>query len=72
MATGYRFYFEIYASGRRVGRSRVFEVLAAESRAEATRAAEEAFLETGALRGDAFTLDAPDGAVPDAYTLRDA
>jgi hypothetical protein len=71
MAKEYWFHFDLYASGRWVGRSRIFRILGKESRAEACAAAEEEWLASGALAGDAYELLAETNLVPNMYTLRD-
>jgi hypothetical protein len=71
MAMEYWFHFDLYASGRRVGRSRIFRILGKESRAAACAAAEEEWLASGALAGDAYELLAETDLAPNMYTLRD-
>jgi hypothetical protein len=71
MASDYWFYFDIYASGRPIGRSRVFKIVGKDNRKEACAAAEEEWLATGALAGDAYDLLAGVNLEPNMYTLRD-
>jgi hypothetical protein len=71
MASDWWFYFDIYASGRPVGRSRVFTIVGEDNRTEACAAAEEAWLATGALAGDAYDLLPGVELEPNMYTLRD-
>jgi hypothetical protein len=71
MAREYWFYYDLYASGRPVGRSRIFKVLGKDTRPEACAAAEEEWLATGALAGDAYELHPGAKLTPDMYTLRD-
>jgi len=71
MASEYWFFFDIYTSGRRVGRSRVFKIVGKETRKEACAAAEEEWLATGALAGDAYDLFAAVNGTPNMYSLRD-
>jgi hypothetical protein len=71
VASEYWFYFDLYASGRRVGRSRVFKVAGKDTRREACAAAEEEWLATGALAGDAYERLAGVELTPNMYTLRD-
>jgi hypothetical protein len=71
MASEYWFYFDLYASGRLVGRSRVFKIVGKDSRKEACAAAEEEWLATGALAGDAYELVAGAELAPNMCTLRD-
>jgi len=72
VANEYWFYFDLYEKTRWVGRSRVFKIKGMDTRREACAAAEEAWLTTGALRGDAFELvEGEVGIGPDRYVLRD-
>ncbi len=72
MANEYWFYFDLYENRRWVGRSRVFKIKGKDTRKEACATAEEAWLTTGALRGDAFELiEGELGIAPDMYILRD-
>jgi len=72
MANEHWFYFDLYAHGRLVGRSRIFKIAGRPTRAAACAAAEEAWLASGALRGNAFELlEWEAHAVPSMYTLRD-
>jgi hypothetical protein len=71
MANEYWFYFELYAQGRMVGRSRTFEIAGKTTRQDAKLAAEEEWLASGALHGDSFVLfEGAEDAVVDRYTLR--
>jgi hypothetical protein len=71
VANEYWFYFDLYASGRWVGRSRVFTIVDRDTRAEACGAAEEEWLASGALAGQAYELHPGANLAPPAYTLRD-
>jgi hypothetical protein len=71
MASDFWFFFDIYGSGRLVGRSRVFKIVGKETRQEACAAAEEEWLATGALAGDAYDLLSGVNREPNIYTLRD-
>jgi hypothetical protein len=71
MANEHWFYFDLYSSGRWLGRSRVFKIVGKDTREEACAAAEEDWLATGALAGDAYELLAGADLTPNMYTLRD-
>jgi hypothetical protein len=72
MASDYWFYFELYSQGRLVGRSNTFKIAGKTNRVDAKLAAEEAWLSSGALRGNSFVLfKGAENAAVDTYTLRD-
>jgi hypothetical protein len=72
VAKEYWFYFDLYArGGRRVGRSRIFTIVGKDSRTEACAAAEEEWLATGALAGDAYERIAGCDLEPSIVCLRD-
>ena len=71
MASEYWFYFDLYASGLLVGRSRVFKIVGKDSRGQACAAAEEEWLASGALAGDAYELLAGATLTPNMISLRD-
>ncbi len=66
------FTFELYCGSRLVGQSRSFEVQGHTAHADARRAAELAWLETGALRGTAFErIPGTEHLEPNRYVLRE-
>jgi hypothetical protein len=71
VANEYWFYFDIYSSGQWLGRSRVFKIVGKDTRQEATAAAEEEWLRTGALAGTAYELRWVTDLTPNSCTLRD-
>jgi hypothetical protein len=72
MASEYWFYFDLYSQGCLVGRSNTFKIADKTSRVDAKLAAEEAWLTSGALRGEFFVLfKGAEIATVDAYVLRD-
>jgi hypothetical protein len=72
MTREYWFYFEIYSKGRLVGKSITFKIQDKTNRVDAKLAAEEAWLASGAIRGESFVLfEEVDKAAIDMYTLRD-
>ena len=72
MTREYWFYFELYSKGSLVGKSITFKIHDKTNRVDAKRAAEEAWLVSGALRGESFVLfKEVEKAAIDMYTLRD-
>ncbi len=72
MTREYWFYFDLYLKGSLVGKSVTFKIHDKMNRIDAKLAAEEAWLASGALRGQSFVLfKEVEKAAIDMYTLRD-